>query len=985
MRSTQTKHFRQEKGAGYERWIRGDEPILRRFLLLCVAVLGVVLAVVLSGCEGTSTPPAIAVAVSPSAAQTIDQGQTKAITATASNDPANAGVSWAVSGASCNGAACGTLTNSTTTSVTYNAPTAVAANLVVTLTATSVSDTAKSASITITVTPPPTITTSSLPDGTVGVAYSATLQESGGVSGFTWSITAGTLPAGLTLNAGTGAITGTPTTAGTSNFTARVTDSGSPALSDSKALSITIHPPPLVVTTSSLPAGDVNLAYSATLATSGGTPPATWSITVGALPGGLLLNPATGQISGTPTTAGTFNFTVQATDSGVPAQNASKALSITINAQLTVTTTTLPDGTQGAAYTASLASSGGTGAITWSVILGSLPAGLSLNAGTGAITGTPTGSAGTSNFTVQATDSLGQTDAKALSITINPAPLAITTTSLPNGTVGAAYNSTVQATGGTPPYTWSITVGSLPAGLLLNAATGAITGTPTATGTSNFTVHVVDSSGPAQSDDQALSITVNSAGPNDSLLNGSYAFQFTGWDADGSMAMAGSFAANGAGGIIAGAVDVARLNTRNTNVALTGGSFTIGADRRGTLTLNSTLGAWTFKLAINSAGTQARFIQFDASGTRGSGVIKKQDTTAFTIASIAGDYAFGIAGYTDPASRTASAGSLTHNGSGSVTSGLLDASVSAASTGQISITGGTVGAPSATTGRGTLAINAAIPGLPGTLNFASYIVSGSELFFLNMDAAAAGVPRFSGSLLKQNKPGGGFTLASFNGTAIFAQTGFDISHTQTNVAIGQVVANGSGTITSASLDQNADAAINTGTSTGSYTMAASGRGVVSIIGLRQQVIYLVDANKGFILEGTTADPGNDVGLGFFEPQTGGPFSNASLAGQFQFATTDPATMLSTDIVGVVTANSAANPPLSGTSDSSDSTPSLDPDRTFTATYSTNVTSNGRAAITVTPTGQTPVPLILWIVSPNKFVAIVADASDTDTAILIFEK
>lgn len=958
---------------------------MRRFLLLCMVVLGVVLAAVLSGCDGKSTPPAIAVAVSPSAAQTIDQGQTKAFTATVSNDSANAGVNWAVSGGGCSGAACGTLTNSTTSSVTYNAPASVAANLGVTLTATSVSDSTKSASVTITVVPPPTITTNSLADGTVGTAYSATLQESGGVSGFTWSITAGALPAGLSLNASTGAITGTPTTAGTSNFTARVTDSGSPALSDSKALSITIHPPPLTVTTSSLPAGDEGLAYSTTLATSGGTPPVTWSITVGALPGGLVLNPATGQISGTPTTPGTFNFTIQATDSGTPAQNASKALSITINAALAVTTTTLPDGTQGAAYNATLSSSGGTGGVTWSIIVGSLPAGLALNASTGAITGTPTGSAGTSNFTVQATDSLGQTATKALSITILPAPLNITTTSLPNGTVGVAYNSTVAATGGTPPYTWTITVGALPAGLTLNASTGAITGTPSATGTSNFTVHVVDSSGPSQSDDQALSITVNSAGPNDSLLNGAYAFQFTGWDADGSVTMAGSFAANGAGGITAGAIDVARLNTRNSNVALTGGSFTIGTDRRGTLTLNSTLGAWTFKLAINSTGTQARFIQFDASGTRGSGVAKKQDTTAFTLASIAGDYAFGMAGYTDPGTRIASAGALTHNGSGGVTGGLLDASTSGASTGQISITGGSVGSPSGTTGRGTLAINATIPGLPGTLNYAYYIVSGSELFFLNMDAPAAGVARFSGTLLKQNKPGGGFTLGSFNGTAIFMQTGFDISHTQTNVAIGQVVANGSGTITSASLDQNADGAINTGASSGTYTMSASGRGTVVITGIRQQVIYLVDANKGFILEGTTADPGNDVGFGFFEPQTGGPFSNSSLSGQFQFATTDPATTFTTDNVGVVTVNSAASPPFSGTVDSSDATPSLVADQAFTATFTTSVASNGRGAIAVTPSGEPPVPLILWIISPNKFVAIVADASDTDTAILIFEK
>ncbi len=173
----------------------------------------------------------------------------------------------------------------------------------------------------------------------------------------------------------------------------------------------------------------------------------------------------------------------------------------------TITTTSLPAGQVGVAYSQKMQATGGTPPYSWSLAAGALPAGLTLDPATGTISGTPTAS-GTATFTVQVTDDAAQLDTQELSIDVSP-PLAIVTSSLPGGNVGEAYGATLQASGGTSPYTWSLASGSLPSGLTLAAATGAITGTPTSAGTFSFTARVTDAVGAA--DTRALSITV--AGP----------------------------------------------------------------------------------------------------------------------------------------------------------------------------------------------------------------------------------------------------------------------------------------------------------------------------------------------------------------------------------------------------------------------------------------------------------------------------------------
>ena len=176
--------------------------------------------------------------------------------------------------------------------------------------------------------------TSSLQAGQVGAAYSTMIQATGGTTPYHWSVSSGTLPAGLTLSATTGTISGTPTTSGSSTFTAKVTDSTSPtAQTATKSLTITVASAssPVQISTNSLPSGQVALPYSTTLAAIDGIAPYKWTITSGALPAGLTLA-TSGAISGTPTTSGTFSFTVHVADSASSPTSASANLNNTIAA-----------------------------------------------------------------------------------------------------------------------------------------------------------------------------------------------------------------------------------------------------------------------------------------------------------------------------------------------------------------------------------------------------------------------------------------------------------------------------------------------------------------------------------------------------------------------------------------------------------------------------------------------------------------------------
>jgi len=867
---------------------------------------------------------------------------------------------------------------------------------------------------TIVINPVLAITTASpMPSGTVGTAYNQTVQTNGGgIAPITWSMTLGALPGGLSLNTTNGAITGTPNAAGTFNFTVKAADSGTPQQTSSKALTIQISTAPLSVATTGLPDGVVGQNYSnAILQSGGGNPPVTWSIVgTGTLPAGLLLNASTGAITGTPTTAGTSTFTVQATDSTSPtAQTATKQLSIRVNTVLSVTTTTLPNGIVNNSYSTTLQSNGGATPITWSITGGSLPPGLTLVQSTGVISGTPNTTTGSPfSFTVQAADSTSptaQTASANLSITVTVAPLVITTTSLPSGLINSNYNQTLNFTGGTNPVTWALTGGTLlPAGLVLNPANGNISGTPTTAGTSNFSVKATDSTAPTpQTATANLSITINSAACNtgsESLLKGNYAFVLKGFD-NGTGAgetspepvlVGGVLTFNGTpnGGLItAGTIDINGNSTAGvlTNT-VTSGTYSVGSDHRGCMAITTSAGTQNYRFSLGniSAGVAStgHVIAFDAAGPFTSGVLRKQDTNAFSTAVVTGNYAFGVssaqntnpsvgggkfaaAGVLNFSTGVVSSGEVDFNMNGSPDNGAIGTSFPAS---PISILSGSY-TINAADGRGTLIFTPSGNSTP--VHAVLYVVSATDVLILGSDDQTVN-SAFAGEAMRQSSAT--FAANPLSGAYIGYQSGLSTNTAGASRAT-LLLLNASGTGISGSQLRNDAGGFQAKNLTGiTYSVDPTGRMTITG-GTQQPVFYLVSANQAFEV---SAD--SSVDSGFFQSQTGSSFTNASLNGLFAFGTVDPE-----DANGGANSGTATFTPATTTIsiiEDKSGNGSLNAGQTQSFSYS--IDPNGLVHI---PTGctisatTTTCQTVLLVVSPTK--AVILDTSSTNPKIQVADQ
>lgn len=314
--------------------------------------------------------------------------------------------------------------------------------------------------------------------------YGESYSDNVSAIGTVYSISAGALPIGLSINSSTGQISGTVNSTGAYSFTIKATtDDGN--YYNEASFSGTVYEY-LEWVDSTLANIDYNATYSNSV-WADGYPAAVYSISSGALPTGITLNVTTGLVSGITTASGAYAFTIKAENA---ISSITQSFSGTVQTPPSWSDQTLGIITQGVSYSDGVSATG-TASIVYSIYSGALPAGLSLNSSTGAITGT-TGATGSYSFTIRATNSWGYVE-KAFSGTIYQIP-AWTDSTIANMIYGQAYSDSVAASG-YPTVTYSISAGALPSGITLNTSTGAISGTSTTAGSYSFTIKAENAAG----------------------------------------------------------------------------------------------------------------------------------------------------------------------------------------------------------------------------------------------------------------------------------------------------------------------------------------------------------------------------------------------------------------------------------------------------------------------------------------------------------
>ena len=918
------------------------------FAVICFAMI------LLSGCHSGGAS-SVTIQLLPASSVSIDEGQSTTFTATVANDINNQGVTWSLvqtTSTVCSGAGCGALKNATNSAVTYVAPTNLTVAETVTLTARALANTSTTTTATISVSLPPQFNTTATPNNnnTSAIPYTLPNASNGVAYNETLTVTGGISPLIFSLGANSSCLTAT----------------------------------------------------------------------------GLTLN-SSGTIVGKPSFPGvggqpdTCTFTAVVTDNGAPPISVSQVFTVTLNPppQLSVATTSLPGGLANSSYTALIAASGGVSPLAWSVVSGSLPTGLALNPTSGQIAGNisstiPNGT--TFTFTVQVKDSTlpspGQIVQKAFSITVQqPTPPAITTTSLPTGTTAAAYNTSLQATGGIPPYTWSIVSGQLPSGLTLSP-TGTISGLPVLENSSPdvFTVQLQDSETTPAVATQQLSIVVQAnSGSNNALISGSYSFLFKGFDVAGPVAIAGTITTDGNGNITSGLEDSNRVCTvaetsscpSNNSIQVINrspltGTYSLGPDGRGTMQLvaiNPSSGVsltTDYRIVLDSTG-KIHFIEnndittvgvgTDTVGTHGEGIMKPV-VGSLTASSFNGNYAFLFTGEDQSGKRAALAGAINADSSKDI---IVPAAGGASSdfndAGSFSSQNVTGTFSAGSGNRGVVQLQLPLPTTSASLmQFAFYYVSSTDLYFVETDMTInAQTPifyRLSGEMIQQSI-GYAFVNTSLSGPSVITGSGLNGSNASVLAGLftGTSTSQGVGTA-SLIYDENNGGAITTPSPSfsGSYSIANNGRAAFASLGSRVAVAYLTGPGQGFVLGSDAA-----VTSGLLEQQTVATYSLSSLDGGYTLGTSLPVDTATPNVVGQVTAN--GNGGINGTVDEIDPPTTTPPAPEGTANLGESLTAtitfigtNGRGtAVSNAPKGI-PANLILYLVSPSDFRAISADST-----------
>ena len=674
----------------------------------------------------------------------------------------------------------------------------------------------------------------------------------------------------------------------------------------------------------------------------------------------------------------------------------STSLTVKIEPPPVITTTSLPSATLNQAYSQPVTATGGVPPLSWTLASGSLPAGLSLapsTTDTVNITGKPT-TAGNSTFTITVTDATG-TSSTSGPLNIVVSTLAFSTTSpLTPGMVNTAYPGVqFAATGGTSPYAFSLATGStLPPGLTL--VNGDLTGIPTAAGNFTFGVTVTDSEATPASITQTFTLVINGL-QNLALLNGPYAFSFGGNNAAGFVAAAGTFTADGAGNIKTGEADFTTLQSNQLFTGITG-TYTAGVDGRGTITFTTVTGSPTFAFAIDAGGSgHGRLIEFDSTGTRGSGRLEAQIVSTCVVSGTAtntysGPFAFGGSGFassfaTGGTGGVAFAGTFTASPpiapstQGSLGSGEMDSNAPnnvQFGTGGNNVSG--VYQSGADSTHCTMALSTSGLGNP---NYDVYPISSSEAILIETDTVSGTAPYVTIADMKQQF-GQPFTTGSMSGAMAGGTSGQVLSgSTVPYVSVIQIVpTTGTGSFQFSLADNTAGTVTNTHGTPFSVTYTSDQFGRVDTAGFTvnsvfQPILYLVNPDEAFCVSMLSGGPI----VGHFEPQTLTAFTAASIKGTLVQGTSAPAVSTDRDLSGFLAFDGVSA--VTGMQDES-TTSTNTASEAVTGTYALSATGGTDGSGTVTLSAPRNFTGAFYILSPTQMVMITTATGDTNPVLII---
>ena len=846
---------------------------------------------------------------------------------------------------------------------------------------------------TLTVNEAPVITSVNNATFSVGGAYTFSVTTTG--FPFPALTETGALPNGVTFTAnanGTATLAGTPAsgTNGTYTLTIKAANIVSTA---SQTFTLTVDTAP-VITSAISTTFTAGTPGSFTVTTTGTPTP---SITEsGVLPSGVSFTDdgnGTATLAGTPgaTTGGTYQLTLKAHNG--QGADYSQTFVLTVNQAPAFTSAASTTFTVGTPETFSVISTGfPTPALSET---GALPGGVTFvgNAdGTATLSGTPAaGTSGTYPLTITANNGVSPNGTQSFTLTVNPASVAVgisTTSPLTAATLSTAYSVNVTATGGVTPYTWTMTAGSLPPGLTLTSGSpsATISGTPTATGTFQFTLKVTDSTKPtAETATTAFLITVTGSstftcpGTVNLTLCGTYVFGMNGFDGSGkTIAFGGSFVADNLGNIISGVQATNGATNGYSTTTITGGTYLMdgSGDGRGVLTLiNSNAASATFRFALNSAANSGPepIEEFDSSGILAEGVLIGPETaplpqvpagTVFSLlmdgvnsagqrVALLGNFAVGATGCdgTSGSFNSQSGEPVVSNSAGTVKTALT-------------VTGScTAVDPNTGIGTAKITISGGAPFTNNTLNF-DYIevVSGSAVegvFFLGTDPIGTNQPILS-AIGTIAYPSDNITSAVISGQSPFllgtggTTTGMVTSGA--NVAsIVRVTSSAAGSF-SGIVDENSAGAITT-QGTWPYTSyTVDGNGVGTITGTGQKTIhFIIDTNENFY----TLDESTQVQEGSMKNQNA--FSIENVGSPYVISRLQESTSVSNNAVhvsGVVTPSGATSGNFPGTLDVISGAGAFS-DVTASGTYSSISATTGRGTGTANFTDSSTVNIVVY--------------------------